>query len=94
MENSPLALLEAMTAGVPVVARAWAACRSSCPRAPGSSSPPGTRRALAAAIGRLLDDPALAREQADAARAHVERSGGADAMVARTLALYESLMAR
>ena len=74
--------------------RGSAACRSSRPRGPGCSSRPATRRALAAAIGRLLDDPALARAQAEAARRHAEAGGGAAAMVERTLALYEGLLAR
>ena len=73
MENSPLALLEAMTAGVPVVATRVGGVPELAPaRAPALLVAPGDPAALAAAIGRLLDDPALAREQADAARAHVE----------------------
>jgi len=94
MENSPLALLEAMTAGIPVVATRVGGVPELVPAGTGLLVAPGDPAALAAAIGCLLDDPALAREQADAARAHVERSGGADAMVARTLALYEALPAR
>jgi len=94
MENSPLALLEAMTAGVPIVATRVGGVPELVPAGTGLLVAPGDPAALAAAIGRLLDDPALAREQADAARAHVERSGGADAMVSRTLALYAALLAR
>ena len=94
MENSPLALLEAMTAGIPVVATRVGGVPELVPAGTGQLVPPGEPAALAAAIGRLLDDPAFAREQADAARRHIERTGGADAMVARTLALYETLLAR
>jgi glycosyltransferase involved in cell wall biosynthesis len=94
MENSPLALLEAMTAGVPVVATRVGGVPELVPEGTGLLVAPGDPAALAAAIGRLLDDPALAREQADAARAHIEGSGGADAMVARTLDLYRALRAR
>jgi glycosyltransferase involved in cell wall biosynthesis len=94
MENSPLALLEAMTAGVPVVATRVGGVPELVPEGTGLLVAPGDPAALAAAIGRLLDDPALAREQADAARAHIERGGGADAMVARTLDLYQALRAR
>ena len=61
--------------------RASAACPSSCPRAPALLVAPGDPAALAAAIGRLLDDPALARAQAEAARRHAEAGGGAAAMV-------------
>jgi glycosyltransferase involved in cell wall biosynthesis len=94
MENAPLALLEAMAAGVPVVATRVGGVPELMPEGTGQLVPPGDAAALAAAIGRLLDDPALASRQAAAARAHVERTGGADRMVDRTLALYEALLAR
>jgi glycosyltransferase involved in cell wall biosynthesis len=94
MENAPLALLEAMTAGVPVVASRVGGVPELVPAGTGLLVAPGDPAALAAAIERLLADPALASAQADAARRHVERSGGAAAMVARTLTLYEELLAR
>jgi len=94
MENSPLALLEAMTAGVPVVATRVGGVPELMPAGTGLLVPSGDPAALAAAIERLLADPALARGQADAARAHIERTGGAPAMVSRTLTLYEALLPR
>ena len=94
MENAPLAVLEAMAAGVPVVATRVGGVPELVPEGAGQLVAPGDPAALAAAIARLLDDPALADAQAAAARAHVVRTGGADAMVERTLALYEDLLAR
>ncbi len=94
MENAPLALLEAMAAGVPVVATRVGGVPELVPEGTGELVEPGDPAALAAAIARLLDDPSLASARAAAARRHVEASGGAAAMVDRTLALYEGLLAR
>ena len=91
MENAPLALLEAMTAGVPVVASRVGGVPELAPPGTASLVAPGEPAQLAEAIGRLLDDPRLAHAQIATARSHVEATGGAAAMVARTLALYESL---
>ncbi len=94
MEGAPLALLEAMAAGVPVVATRVGGIPELVPEGTGQLVAPGDAAGLAAAIARLLDDPALANAQAAAARRHVEAGGGADTMADRTLALYEALLAR
>jgi glycosyltransferase involved in cell wall biosynthesis len=94
MENGPLALLEAMTAGVPVVGTRVGGVPELAPPGTAVLVPPGEPAQLAEAIGRLLDDPRLAQAQIAAARSHVEATGGAPAMVARTLALYETLRPR
>ena len=89
MESAPLALLEAMTAGVPVVATRVGGVPELVPDGAGLLVAPGDPEALAAAIASLLDDPARASAQAAAARRHVEAEGGAAGMTERTLALYE-----
>jgi glycosyltransferase involved in cell wall biosynthesis len=75
MEGIPVALMEAMAAGVPVVATRL----SGIPElvqdgVTGLLVEPGDPRGLAAAIARLLDDDALAGELALRARELVERS--------------------
>ncbi len=56
--------------------------------------PPGDAGALAAELERLLGDPGARASLEDAARAAVAGSAGWDAIAARTLELYESLVAR
>jgi glycosyltransferase involved in cell wall biosynthesis len=94
MENGPLALLEAMTAGVPVVVTRVGGVPELAPPGTAQLVPPGDPAQLAEAIGRLLDDPGLAQAQVEAARSHIEATGGAPEMVARTLALYDTLLPR
>jgi glycosyltransferase involved in cell wall biosynthesis len=85
MENSPLALLEAMAAGVPVVASRVGGIPEYAP--PEALVAPGDPAALAAAILALLEDPVLAAERARAGRdAAVEHSAARTAE--RMLELY------
>jgi glycosyltransferase involved in cell wall biosynthesis len=93
MENSPLALLEALAAGIPAVASRVGGIPEYA--APGTATlvEPGDPRALADAILELLDDPSLAAEQARAGRAAAgERSAARTAE--RMLALYERELSR
>jgi rhamnosyl/mannosyltransferase len=55
---------------------------------------PGNPDALASALGRLLDDEALRTRLGQAARVRVEREFNAQAMVERTLAVYDEVLAR
>jgi glycosyltransferase involved in cell wall biosynthesis len=84
MENSPLALLEAMAAGIPVVASDVGGIPEYAP--PGALVPPRDPAAHAAAIA-ALDDPALlARRNADGRAAAEEHS--ARRVAERLLDLY------
>ena len=94
MESAPLALLEAMTAGVPVVATRVGGVPELVPDGTGLLVAPGDPDALAAAIGSLLEDRERASAQAAAARRHVEAEGGVARMTERTLALYERVARR
>jgi glycosyltransferase involved in cell wall biosynthesis len=92
MENSPMALLEAMAAGVPAVASRVGGVPETAPEGTAQLVPPGDPGALAEAIARLLDDPALARAQAAAARAHVETNASPEVMARRTMRVYEAAL--
>jgi glycosyltransferase involved in cell wall biosynthesis len=91
MENSPMVLLEAMAAGVPVVASRVGGIPELAPPGTALLVAPKDPRALRAAIERLLDDHRLREDQVAAARAHVEAHGTAALMARRTLAVYESI---
>ena len=66
-----------MTAGVPVVATRVGGVPELVPDGTGLLVAPGDPAALAAAIARLLDDPALARAQAERPRARTSRRAAA-----------------
>jgi glycosyltransferase involved in cell wall biosynthesis len=91
-ETMPLSLLEAMAAGVPVVATRVGGIPEVAVDGTAQLVEPGDELALAEAIERLLDDPELARRQAEAARDRVSSSFSAAAVARSTLELYESLL--
>jgi len=94
-EGLPLALLEAMAAGKPVVASAVGGV-------PGVVSdgehgllvPPADPRALAEAIARLAEHPALAAALGAQAQARVLANYDVDRMNARYRALYAELLGK
>jgi glycosyltransferase involved in cell wall biosynthesis len=93
MEELGTAVVEAMFAGVPVVA-------SDCGGIPvedgveGLRAPVGDAPAFAAAIDRLLGDPALAGRLGEAARRRARRDHDWRVLSARVRDLYEELVAR
>lgn len=93
-EGFGLALLEAMLAGLPVVASAV----SSIPEivddgATGLLVPPDNVSELSAAICSLLDDPARARTLGEAGHARARTAFSVAAMADRTIAVYRSALA-
>lgn len=93
-EAMPLALLEAMAAGRPVVAaRVGGIPEALRDGVEGLLVPPRDPEALRASISRLLGDAALRERMGSAARSRVEDSFGVDRMVAATCALYDEVIA-
>ena len=91
-EGLCLAVVEAQAAGVPVVATpVGGIVENVVDGETGLLVAPRDARALADAIVRLLDDPELARALAERARPHVLERYAQERMVARTLALYDSM---
>ena len=93
-ENAPMALLEAMDSGVAVVATRVGGVPEILSEDTAQLVEAGDHEALAAAIARLLDDPALHARQVDAARERVRRDFSADGNARATLSLYERLLDR
>ena len=92
MESCPMALLEAMAAGVPVVATNVGGVPEIAVDGTAQLVRPGDDAALAAAIGRLLDDADLRERQARAARQRVLSRFTAKRAARETIALYERLL--
>ena len=91
-EGMSNAVLEYMAAGRAIVATAVGATpRLLQDGIHGLLVPPGDPQALAAAVDRLLRDPALARRLATAARHRAREQFGRDAMVRRFEAFYYQL---
>jgi glycosyltransferase involved in cell wall biosynthesis len=88
-EGMPLALLEAMAAGVPVVATRVGAIPSLIPDASkGSLIEPGSAAAIVQGITPLLSDGELRRKVGENAREHVREKFSAGRMAERYLQLY------
>ena len=87
------ALLESMAAGLPTVAtRVGGTAEALTDGATGLLVPPDDALALAAALGRLLDDPVMAAGLGRAARVTIEQRFSLAAMVAATERLYIDLL--
>ncbi len=92
-EQDGIAYLEAMAAGVPVVAPEIGQLPELVQITGGGLLvPPENPEAIAKAISRLCDDPVNAREMGTAAAAVVAREFSADRMTDETLAAYEEAL--
>lgn len=91
-EGMPVATLEAMAAGLPIVATRVGDVARIVTEATGILVAPGDPGAIADALSPLLSDPQRRRCQGEAARAHVRAHFGRDAWAARWLALYRELV--
>jgi glycosyltransferase involved in cell wall biosynthesis len=89
-EGQSNAVMEAMTAGVPVVASDIAGNRDLVvPGETGMLFPVGDRAELARCTRELLDDPEMARRFSEAARRRMREEFSIEKMVSRYAALYE-----
>jgi glycosyltransferase involved in cell wall biosynthesis len=92
VETLPLSVLEAMAAGVPVVASAVGSIPEVIQSGVnGRLIPPADPKALAAAVGELLSDEAARRAMAAEARRTVEVRYSAERMVSKYMEMFESL---
>ena len=94
MEGLPNAVLEACAAGLPVVATGVGGVPELVVDGEtGLLVAPGRPEALADAIGRLLDDPPLARRLAEAGRQRVATTFSVGVVAERYQTMYEALVA-
>jgi glycosyltransferase involved in cell wall biosynthesis len=92
-EGMPNVVLEAMAAGLPVVATAAGGTAEIIENGTsGFLVPPGETAGIAAAAGKLLDDPSAASQIAAAALRRVAESFSIETTVRRTQDLYEELL--
>jgi glycosyltransferase involved in cell wall biosynthesis len=94
-EGLPLVLLEAMAAGRPVVATTVGGVPEAVRDGiEGLLVEPGDPAALAAALGRVLDDPGLADSMGAAGRRRVLEEYSPDAVATRIGDLYEEVLSK
>ena len=92
-EGTPMTLLEAMSARVPVVATRVGGIPDVVSEREAWLVPPDDPAALAAAIGNACVDRAEARRRADAARARLDAEFAVGPWLARYDIVYDSLLA-
>lgn len=91
-EGTPVSLLEAMACGLPVVASNVGGIPEVIQNGEhGSLVPVADSTALAAAIARYVEDPALAARHGRAARERIEQRYSMQAMLAAYTGLYDTL---
>lgn len=92
-EGLPLAALEGMAAGVPLVATSVGGLPSLLDEGAGLLVPPADPAALADAIGGLMDDVARREQLAAAGRARVAEQYSFDGMVRHVQQVYDAVLA-
>ncbi|MDN4036607.1 glycosyltransferase family 4 protein [Massilia sp. YIM B02443] len=92
-EGLPMAMLEAMAAGCPVVAsRVGGIPEAVRDGVDGLLVDAGDAPALARTLGRVLDEPALRRKLAQAGRQRIELKYSTDIVCGRLAAIYQQLV--
>jgi phosphatidylinositol alpha-1,6-mannosyltransferase len=90
--DAPLVLLEAMSQGVPLVLADTPPLDELLATGAGLPVPPGEPAALAAAVARILDDPATARALGASGRRAVAETYNAGAMARAVEEIYDELL--
>jgi glycosyltransferase involved in cell wall biosynthesis len=94
-EALPLVVLEAMAAGVPVVATNVGGIPETIrDGVDGLLVPPGDAETLASALSRILDEPELAQRLSDAALHRADELYTPEALALRTAELYDEVLVR
>jgi glycosyltransferase involved in cell wall biosynthesis len=92
-EGLPLAALESMSAGVPLVATQVGGLPTLLGGGAGSLVPPADPDALAAALAAVMDQPHTAERSAEVARQRILDQYSFDAMVRRIQSIYDAVLA-
>jgi glycosyltransferase involved in cell wall biosynthesis len=90
-EGTPIALLEAMAAEVPIIAAAVGGVPDVVSAKEALLVPPEDPRAVAMALREVVQDPAAARRRARAARERLEREFGLGNWLGRHEAVYRAV---
>lgn len=90
-EGIPVALMEAMAAGVPVISTATGGIPELLGDGGGIMLPEADPAALAAALGRLMAEPALRRDLGERGRATIAREFDADANARALVGLFANV---